>query len=610
MTMIKTNINRLVELIGNGYSEKKNIELKKGDYEIEFEDYWHCGGKDILLYSSIQRITLPDMSFYPQIKSLYGVPAGVLHVRNNKVVASAEKKARKANRDSRHIMFRRAFLYATAWYTKSLPDFDDEYLYVIKDVLNSFLNHKDGFSVTILNELLSSNYFPEEQPKKVSLSNTHYEFSCLWLAKKIGAFFFNGNKMPDNCREWFIALRDNPTQLPFQTPAPLQDNAVFIMAYVLVLKAIEEENVSVENLKNLASEFCDGYRRQQIVYTSLLLWGLYHSAADHYYFANIAKPMMTALEKAAFLLSTNCNMDLSSDWDIAFHSLRTIDPKANCVNYYQTKFPSLRGRSWYDFSVERKPKADDELVLLPSNLANEFLSVNRRFFDIEAKTSSSVFLVDEAHKAEFEKYKFSYICKKLNGKDDIVLRNFSSKEKLEVVTLSDLKPNQTLFPFPMDYRVCPIVNPACKVWMIQLSEKKGFNSFVQSLLEQAYSFAKPELILLVYHIDSPKQELLDSTVVEKQSSQTDNQIAVLQRKMELLFPSSKVSILSHDDEQVIWESVTFGEKILEQYNFSDISILEFRSKKSRKEPASFVLRMIRDVLVYDEHLKYLFMNLG
>ena len=90
----------------------------------------------------------------------------------------------------------------------------------------------------------------------------------------------------------------------------------------------------------------------------------------------------------------------------------------------------------------------------------------------------------------------------------------------------------------------------------------------------------------------------------------DNQIAILQRKMESQFPSSRITIISHDDQQSIWESVTFGEKILEHYDFADISILEFRSAKGQKEPASFILRMIRDVIVYDDQMKYMFMNLN
>lgn len=609
MTTIKTNINRLFELIGNGYGEKKNIELKKGDCEIEFEGYWHCCEKEILLYSSIQRITLPDMSFYPQIKSLYGVPAGVLSVRSPKIIDKVEKKVRKSNRDSRHIMLRRALLYATAWYIKSLPDFEDENLYVIKDVVNTLLHNKDGLSAALLYELLSTKHFPEEQPKKISLSNTHYEFSCLWLAKKIGILLFKGNKLPDDCREWFIALRDNPSQLPTKTPVPLQDYATFIMAYVLVLKAIAGENVSVERLRILSSEFCAGQRQQQVVFISLLLWGIYQSVADHYYFANNAKPIMTVLEKAAFLLSTNCTSDLTSEWEIAFQALRTIDPKENCVNYYQTKFPSLRGRKWYDFSVECRSKMKDEVALLPPDLSAEFLSVNQRVFDIETKAPSCVFLIDETFEADFEKYKFSYICKKSNGKEDIVLRNYSSKGKLEVVAFSDWESTQATFPFPVNYRICPIVCPKSKVWIVQLSEKKGFNSFVQSLLKQAYSAEKPELILIVYHVDSTKQDSADGIISEIQSSHSDNQIAILQRKLEMLFPSSKVSIISHDDEQTIWESVTFGEKILEQYDFSDISILEFRGKRARKEPASFILRMIRDVVVYDDQMKYMFMNL-
>ena len=50
---------------------------------------------------------------------------------------------------------------------------------------------------------------------------------------------------------------------------------------------------------------------------------------------------------------------------------------------------------------------------------------------------------------------------------------------------------------------------------------------------------------------------------------------------------------------------------MEQFplKFADMSILEFRSRKGQKEPASFVLRMIKDVIVYDDQMKYMFMNL-
>ena len=297
MRTIVTKINRLTELIGNGYSEKKDIELKKGDCEITFEGYWDFGGKEILLYSTIRKITLVDMSFYPQLKSLYGVPAGVLSAKSNNMASKLDKKARKTNRDSRYIMLRRALLFATVWYIKSLPDFSDEYLYVIKDTISFLLSNRDGFATMLINELTTTSSFPEEQPQRVSLSNTHYEFACLWLAKRIGAFFFNGNKMPDACRKWFIALRDNHSALSSEVPAEFRKDAFAIMAYVIAQKAIAEENVIVDNLKHITSSFCNGYSQQQIVFTSLLFLGLYHSAADHYYYANNANGIMTVLEK-------------------------------------------------------------------------------------------------------------------------------------------------------------------------------------------------------------------------------------------------------------------------------------------------------------------------
>ena len=608
MKTIKTNINRLTELIGNGYSEKKNIELKKGDCEITFEDYWKICGKEILLYSTIREITLADRSFYPQLKSLYGVPAGILSAKSANMTFDKGKKGRKTNRDDRYIMLRRALLYATVWYIKSLPDFSDEYLYVVKDTISSVLNHRNGFTATLINELLTNNYFPEEQPKRVSLSNTHYEFACLWLAKRVGTFFFQGNKMPDNCREWFIALRDNHESMSSTVPVEFRDDANTIMAYVLVQKSIAEGSFSAEKLSLTASFFSSGYCQQQVVFLSLLFWGLYHSAADHYYFANSANATMTVLEKAAYVLSNNSEMDLSAEWDSAFKSLQNIDPKENCVSYYQTMFPSLRGRSWYDFTTERRPKADKELVLLPPDLATDFLQSSQKVFDIETKTSSSAFLIDESFASDFEKYKFSYLCKKAKGDSDIVLRNYSPKKKLEVVTMSSLETVKSIFPFA-DH-VCPIVNPTSKVWILQISEKKGFNPFVQSLLSQAYVYAKPKLILTIYHKDTPKKEEMEIFPNELNFQKTDNQIAVLQRKMETLFPSSNVTIISHDDQQSMWESVSLGEKILEQYDFADISILEFRSKKDQREHASFVLRMIRDVIVYDDQMKYMFMNLS
>ena len=609
MTTIKTNISKLVELIGNGYSEKKNIELKKGDCEITFEDYWNINGKEILLYSTIRKITLPDMSFYPQLKSLYGVPAGILVAKSTNTTSEKEKKGRKTNRDIRYIMLRRALMYATVWYIKSLPDFTDEYIYVVRDAISSIINHRDRFTFALINELLTVSYFPEEQPKKISLSNTHYEFACMWLAKRLGAFFFNGNKMPDECREWFIALRDHHESLSSTTPIEFRDDSLSIMAYVITQKAIVEGNLSVENLARISASFSKGNEQEQIVFLSLLFWGLYHSAADHYYYVNKANGIMTVLEKAAYLLSTNSETNLSTEWESAFQALRSIDPKENCVSYYQTKFPSLRGRSWYDYTNECRPKADDELVLLPHDLSSNFLQISHKVFDIETKTSSSIFLIDESFASDFEKYKFSYICTKANGKHDVVLRNYSQKKKLEVVTMSDLATVRSIFPFAE--QVCPIVNPKSKVWILQISEKKGFNSFVQSLLRQAYSFAKPELILMVYHRDSsPNEGMKHISDGQNFHHNNDNQIAILQRKMESQFPSSRITIISHDDQQSIWESVTFGEKILEHYDFADISILEFRSAKGQKEPASFILRMIRDVIVYDDQMKYMFMNLN
>lgn len=609
MKTIKTNISRLTELIGNGYSEKKNIELKKGDCEIVFEDYWNINGKEILLYSTIRQITLPDMSFYPQLKSLYGVPAGVLVTKSTNITSGKEKMGRKTNRDVRHIMLRRALLYATVWYIKSLPDFTDEYLYVVRDAVSSILSHRNGFTFALINELLTVSYFPEEQPKKISLSNTHYEFACLWLAKRIGAFFFQGNKMPDECREWFITLRDHHESLPSNAPIEFQEDSLSIMAYVVTQKAITEGALSVDNLTRISSSFSKGYDQQRIVFLSLLFWGLYHSAADRYYYANKANGTMNILEKAAYLLSTDSEMDLTTEWESAFQTLRNIDPKDNCVSYYQTKFPSLRGRSWYDFTNESRPKADDELVLLPPDLTSDFLQTSHKVFDIETKTSSSIFLINESFASDFEKYKFSYICKKANGKHDVVLRNYSPKKKLEVVTMSDLATVRSIFPFAE--QVCPIVNPKSKVWILQISENKGFNSFVQSLLTQTYTDAKPELIMMVYHRDtSPNEGMELFSDGQNSHPNNDGQIAILQRKMESLFPSSRITIISHDDQQSIWESVTMGEKILERYDLADISILEFRSKKGQTEPASFVLRMIRDVLVYDDQMKYMFMNLN
>lgn len=607
MRTIVTNINRLSELIGNGYCEKKNIELKKGDCEITFEDYWDVGGKDILLYSTIRQITLADMSFYPQLKSLYGVPAGVLTTKSNSITSNSDKKTRKANRDTHHIMIRRALLYATVWYIKSLPSFSDEYLYVIKDTVSSLISRRNSFTTTLINELANTTTFPEEKPKKVSLSNTHYEFACLWFAKRIGAYFFNGNKMPDNCREWFISLRDKHETLPSDTPKEFSEDKLSIMAYVLTQKAIAEENISVENLQQIASSFSEGNHLQQIVFMSLLYLGLYHSAADHYYFANNANVLMTVLEKSAYLLSTNSEMDLSSEWNIAFDLLQRIDPKENCVKYYQTRFPALQGRAWFDYTNERRAKSDDELVLLPPDLAADFLQASRKVFDIETKTASSVFLIDESFASDFEKYRFSYICKKSIGNPDVVLRNYSPKRKLEVVTMSSISSVKSIFP--MANHVCPIVNTKSKVWIIQISERKGFNSFVQSLLCQAYAYAKPELILMIYHRDSAPMTASQG-LSEPRNSQADTQVAVLQRKMETLFSSSRISIISHNDQQSMWESVGFGERTLEQYDFDDMSILEFRGKRGQKEHASFILRMIKDVIVYDDQMKYMFMNLN
>ena len=618
MEKIKTDIKKLVDFISRAFVEKEEIETVKGNCEISVETYWKPaafnGEKQVVLYSLVRNITLPNAALYPQLRSLYGVPVGLLTVADNAQIAKTKSTKVKDDAATQgNMLIRRALLYASVWYLKSLKTFQSEDLYVPGDFVRALLQNPADFLPTIARELLQYPNFPEDKPDKVSLSNTHYDYACLWFAHRIGDHFFGGQKMPQECKDWFIALRSLTLKAEQPTPEVFAQNFAAIVAYVVAQKAVSQEDCSAQNILALATPLCaDSNKLQMVLFNALFYIGLYHSAADRYYFTSNANALMTVLEKSAYLFAQGINEDLQADWNEAFQRIKSIESKQNCITYYQTKYPALNGRSAYDYELEPRAKKAEEIAMLPPELCDKFMSESGRMIDIPQKIQNdSIFLLDEVFSSEFQKFKFPYISKKGNGKLAIALPNYDPNQPMEIVSMdSPTEVSKNLQRFNID-KVTPIVNPESKVWIVQITSALGLTTFAQSVMIQAYTKAQPELILVVYHCDGQpaNSRRKKKTDEEPATPNYGMMVAQLQRTLESLFPERNIAIIAHHPSQPMWESVRMGELILEQYDFSDISIIELRSSRDRKEHPSLLPRMIRDVIVYDEQQKYLFMNL-
>lgn len=625
MINIKTNITRLIAFISNSYCTKEALELPQGDCVVSFDTTWELtisdNGAEFLLLSMIRHIQLPDDAYYPQLRSLYGLPAGLFSIKKPRRKEKEKREFEKIPENSNltYLFVRRSLLHATVWYIKSLKSFKLEQLTVIQNVVSSMLDNDEDLLCEITKDLMGLKFFPKEAPGTVTLSSSQYDYACLWFGRKLSALLFQGEKMPAEYREWFISLRNFDSLNKIPTPSLFARNLPTIVAYVIVQKAVEQEDCSSENLLRLINMIgLDGDVRQRVLFISLFYVGLYNSMADHYYFTSNANSLMSILEKAALLLSVNANENLEQEWTAAFDKLRNINSFDNCLTYYQTKFPDLNGRAFFEYNKgDKRKKGAEEIIVLPPEACHQFLMDSGRIVDIPQNAMQNVFYIDSCYTKEFSKFGFQFIGKNKTT-FDIFLKKFSTTEPIDIVSMESKESICNSLPFLSVGNVIPIVDRKSKVWIIQMSSLHGWTPFAQSVLMQAYKKIKPELMLFLYFCDGfPKKEkkrnkaysmeLIGKT---QENPNYGSEMAFLQRNLNNLFPKSHIIFLPYVSDQNIWETVRMGENILSQYDWEDISIIELRSEKNRHEQSSLIPRMVRDVIVYDKNQKYLFMNLN
>lgn len=566
----------------------------------------------LLFISQIDKLELPDKEFIPVLRTMYGLPSGILFSRDEP--STKQNKESNYKVDDLTIIYqglRRSFLYSLVWGVKQLE---------ISQVDNFFSNILSTISEStqnLLNEIVKvlslQNEIPQIKPSTVSLEDTIEYSQLIWLGKLIGTHLLDGKKMSDTQRNWFqnIFTKEHDIKI-----APFLDASSIIIAYQVVMHIYNSDRMDSNSTLDCinSTNYKHSDKKSEIFLYTLFLLGLLNKKADNYFPVAGAAEAFKSLEFNAFKISkTNTFMNLNIDGFSQIQNAR-LSPIENCVKYYQIKNPDIKGKEWQVYDSTKKLKYPETLLIVKSADIINFLIETGNVISFRNIIEGSLYITDDDvfySMREFPNIIYfdgETICSRIESWNikSRIISDITDEKILKLPFFNNLKINKNI----VDDLKCN--------WLLLTRDYIIPNKSL-ALLGNILNKYTPEKIIVFNFESNPAKttgELFDTKnyKISKKISfaaidSKDLRKGEYQAYIERYFKCKNVRIINKPFDGSIWEMVNTGINVLQKTPLHECSIIETRLGDKDHIDYEILVRSFSDVIVYDEDQRYMFMNL-
>jgi len=596
-------------------SNKHKNQAKQTSVIIQTQSAITIGKRQLIFFSCVDEINLPNADSFPQLRTLFGLPAGLLTARNEP--NNAKQKAPKTELqfiENRYLAWRRSLLNACVWGIKSFEAAQVEYFF------NSYLPQLNQATYSLYRQIFLSiamiNKLPEQRPTAETITDTVFDYQLIWFGKTIGECVLQGNKMTNEQRNWFLTAGENGPQ----KQALFGDADLLIVAYQMVMKMYNTDKMHIENCIAITEtmENIDTNSKYNVIMWAMLLIGLLDKKTENYFMAAGAKILFKSLECNAFehIFGTKTAFAPIDGFENIKDAV--LIKHENCVRYYQLKNPNIAGKRWELYDKQKPTQWPDAILLIEPRQIIDFLVQQNKVFSIRNFLNSTLFIT----KNEEEYIRLSagnnvlfYDGTSLRGnvlswEQGQAIRTDSAALKEKFSFLSDnIEVSEHLFSI------------GTKHWILLTSDFE-LAPVSQSILQSMAKQQMPEAIY-VFNFNSPENEIEieinkhwnHKKTSNKQSDFKPTEIVkrsskpAFQSQLEQLFGSNKVRIVSKQADDQPWEMVNMGINMLQKTTLENSTIIETRFANKASADYEAVIRSLSDVIVYDAEQRYMFMNL-
>lgn len=594
---------------------------KNKDIIIELKQLYLQEKTNYLFLSAITNISMPNDSFFPHLRVLYGIPAGLLTHRNE---ASKNKKTvikdiPISESDKLYIFVRRALLFMQVWSIKNM-----DASRVKQNVLQLFENDKKrNLFIEMLQAISSINDFPQAKPAHTNIDDQIYDFQIIWLGKAIGSKLLNGNRMNEEERLWFLSLSENKLA---PVPASMVSCETLITGYTLALKAYNKGHNDVNYILGLLNQsiYQNSSLKMDVFSAALFFLGLTENKADKYYMTAAADTLFYATETTAFSFASKPNIDIVDIEGYGEIYEAILQPIANCTQYYKTKNPGITNKDSYEYAGGENAYPAKIPILKPNQVV-PFLKENKMAIGFYKTLEERVFITDNYSLYKSLQYKAANILyfsddNKLQGNisgmyldtaiatDSAVVYNFLTKKGIQI------SKTNSLFPVDKDEWIVITGNYELNILQKQLltmiaRDKTPKRVYVFNFYEPKNDSTITELFDRSYYKTLGKSKKDKTPKVPHKPVEPEKNNGSLQQEMQLLFPNTKVNVLSSPVNEEAWEMVNLGIGLLQNTHLENCILIETREKGNTTDNYINIVRCFNDVIVYDDNQRYMFMNL-
>lgn len=552
----------------------------------------------------------------PLLKTLYGIPAGLLEVQEYKIKAGKKKVEHTEELTTDDLKFnalRRGLLYAHVWAIKS---FDMESVRIGMNYLLS--EDKLAFLKSWLHEIVEAGKFPEFKPEKVNIDSSLYDFQFLAMGVFLRNYFFpDTTSMHPADRNWLIN-KLNAADLSGATDT-FKGYECILAGYLIALKAANFNKCNMEFVIEKAAKFQVADRTMYfgIIASALFFIGIVESKANLYYFAASSEHLFESIEKYSYDL---IHHDLySPDFDICYDKIADaiLHPVPNAIRYYQLKNPRIKNLETVMYSEEISNADTKGKVLVINPVQSmELMNQQKNIYSLMGRFSQNLTVTNDPQLFNLLLQRgLSVVMRNHSGLIEGKLR-LSGKEKVLVENAS-LKRWIKRF-FPKAIFADQLEETQVKPHWIIICENYHLSGTDQFLIQKmnlkpksvtVFNFATPP-VLTIPETKKNNQKKKGSLELypERENEQGSN--PQLQSKFEKLFPETHVNVITKTHRESPWEMVLLGIGALQETSFHDCTFIDTRINNSEENAYEIILRCFYDIIVLDKDQRYLFMNLN
>lgn len=636
MTLCKSNYMNTLFLTRNDFEAfitKKLIPVRKSSFnptktkryiinlKEEKEDF-----DSPLFISDIKSVIVGNPHMIPQFVTLYGLPAGLFDYNTNNIIQTPEiknyasKNIEQSETETRFLFYRRALLFANAWFIKSFDTSSAE------NALNYLVSEKIFHLLNVwVDKIICFGRYMEKKPTVPHLDDDTYNYQFIAMGELLKTYFFpDSEKIEVNHGKWLL----NKCNRAVLTGAPdkFKGYEPLIGGYLIALKAhnLGQQNINFVLEKAEKFTFNHPEEKFEMIYASMFFIGLLNNNADNYFYASAATRLFSYIEQTAWNLANNSIGDF--DFYPAFKEIDNakLQPLENIINYYKTKNPFIQEKFYEKFTDHTKNIVAEKLYLLSPELAEQFLYKSKKIATLINWSNDNIILTKNP--SLFDMLQQNKIDSVLLHHQFMAVSTDSISRKKTLLTDSAAIQRWLNSGYKLQAKLTDSIEKHKAKHLVLLSDKFHFDEFDKYFTKLNINLDSVESITFFIFFDkkkkkadkqnksstskfsSPEIKWTDEEKIEHNEDQEDR--AILQNEIESFFPDKKCRVISKTNEETPWEMVQLGIGVMKNVDFQNSFLLDLRRTPKKDNATEIILRCFHDVIVYDKDQLYIFMNLN